>query len=216
MIITLDAFELRECERFAKLSAFTQQGIEFGQHDTADRGIAETARDTMIGKVAEVAVAKLLKRKGLHCPVDFDIYERGEWDDSDIKIFKWDIDIKSTVNGRWLMIERKKLLMRQNQQFNLLPDALISCNTEWSGSKPTGNVKVNGIISLQTFIDRSTKIRKGEFIPGTGTRMQADNYGIRSDSLSNNWDSILEMLYRKQPIPKDKIVLKWGLGSEID
>ena len=210
MIVTLDAYELRECERFAKLSAFTQQGIEFGQHDTVDRGIAETARDTMIGKVAEVAVSKMLKAKGLHCPIDFNIYERGEWDDSDIKIFRWDIDIKATERGRWLMIERGKLLMRRNQTYNLLPDALISCNTEWSGNRPTGKVRINGIISLPTFIERAKQIRKGETIPNTGTRLQADNYGVLSEGLSNNWDSIIEMLYKRDPIPKDQIELKWG------
>lgn len=209
MIVTLDSYEMRECERFSKLSAFTQQGIEFGQHDTQDRGIAETAKDTMIGKMAEVAVAKLLKEKGLHCPVDFSVYERGEWDDSDIKIFKWDIDIKSTIRGRWLMIERNKLLMRQNQQFNLLPDALISCNTEWDNGF-TGRVIVNGIISLQLFLERATQIKKGEVIPNTQCRMQADNYGVRTDSLSNNWDMILENLYSRQPIPKNEIQLRWN------
>lgn len=209
MIVTLDSFEIRECEQFAKLSAFTQQGIEFGQHDTKDRGIAETARDTMIGKMAEVAVAKLLKGKGLHCPVDFGIYRRGEWDDSDIKIFRWDVDIKSTVNGRWLLIERNKLLMRQNQQYNLLPDALISCNTEWDNG-PTGRVKVNGIISLPCFLSKATQIRKGEPIPGTNAKLQADNYGVKADTLENNWDTILATLYEWQPKPKDEIELRWN------
>lgn len=52
--VRLTEVELEKCRQFAKLSAWTQQGIEFGQRDTSDRGIRETARDTLIGKVAEV------------------------------------------------------------------------------------------------------------------------------------------------------------------
>ena len=207
--VKIDAFQLRECMDFAKISAFTQQGIEFGQHDTADRGVVETARDTMIGKVAEVGVSNLLREHGLHCPVDFSIYQRGEWDDCDIKIFKWDIDIKATAKGKWLLMDRDKLLMRKNQTYNNLPDALISCNVECDNGTPTGNVTINGFISLAKFLKVAERLRKGDVIPNTDTRLQADNYGIQYNGLSNDWEQIISYMYKAKPTDKNIISISW-------
>ena len=67
-IITLSSFEMKQCRDFSLESAESQQPIEFGQHDTKPRSKKEIARDNLIGKMAEVGVAKMLqewKDKGL-------------------------------------------------------------------------------------------------------------------------------------------------------
>lgn len=211
MIIDLNEKEIKKCINFANASAPTQQGIEFGQQDTKDRGIAETAKDTIVGKMAEVAVAKMLRENyKIHCPLDFEIYKHGG-DDCDLKIFRWDIDIKATVKGRWLFVERDRFIMRKNQRYNNIPDAFISCTVEVINSIPTGKVRINGCIQTEKFLNDAIQIRKGEFIPpNTNTQMQADNYGIEIDKLFNDWDEIVNGMYLATPFKKSKIEIHWN------
>ena len=86
-VITLTPDEMQKCIEFSQKSAETQQDIEFGQKDTKPRPTKEIARDNLIGKMAEVAVLRMLREKyGIHYPVNYEIYPRGEWDDCDVKI----------------------------------------------------------------------------------------------------------------------------------
>ena len=100
VMVNLTSDEMEKCISFSKKSAESQQPIEFGQHDTLPRDTAEIARDNLIGKMAELAVSRKLRELfGLHIPIDYEIYPRGEWDDCDISINGWNIDIKSTRIG---------------------------------------------------------------------------------------------------------------------
>lgn len=105
--IILSADELEQCIEFSKKSAPNQQAIEFGQHSTTARSSSEIARDNLIGKIAEVAFAKMLKENyGLTVPLDFNYYPRGQWDNQDAVINGWRIDVKGTrKGGQWLLIE---------------------------------------------------------------------------------------------------------------
>lgn len=47
-IVELTKEEMQRCISFSKKSAESQQPIEFGQHDTIPRGVAEIARDNLI------------------------------------------------------------------------------------------------------------------------------------------------------------------------
>ena len=79
LTIALSEDEMNKCKEFSLKSAMTQQAVEFGQKNTKPRDTKEIARDNMIGKMAEVAVNKMLRRDfGIHYPVNFDIYGRGE------------------------------------------------------------------------------------------------------------------------------------------
>ena len=60
MLIGLTREELALCEEFSLRCAEHQQQIEFGQSDTAPRQVGEIGRDNLIGKIAEVAFAKML------------------------------------------------------------------------------------------------------------------------------------------------------------
>lgn len=105
--------------------------------------------------MAEVAVSRMLREEyGIHFPVNFDIYPRGEWDDCDVQIKAWTIDIKSTRSGKWLLFETSKLKMRQNQKINNLPDAVIMCRTPWDrdNDKPRGSVELIGAISVYALL----------------------------------------------------------------
>lgn len=152
--IVLSQYDMQRCVDFSKESAKSQQAIEFGQSDTVPRRIAEIARDNLIGKMAEVATTHMLREDfGLHFTVNFDIYPRGEWDDFDVQINGWNVDIKSTRTGQWLLFEVDKLRMRQNQKYNNLPDAIFMCRTPWNREldEPKGAVKLIGAVSLKIF-----------------------------------------------------------------
>ena len=205
-VITLTPDEMQKCIEFSKKSAETQQDIEFGQKDTKPRPTKEIARDNLIGKMAEVAVLRMLREKyGIHYPVNYEIYPRGEWDDCDVKIGGWSIDIKSTRSGKWLLFETSKLKMRQNQKINNL-DALIMCRTPWDREKdaPIGSVELIGLISMKKLLSADPivkHLRKGDCIPNTNARIQAENLAVAFDDLEHNWDMMIDYM-TKNPPPK--------------
>lgn len=205
-VITLTPDEMQKCIEFSKKSAETQQDIEFGQKDTKPRPTEEIARDNLIGKMAEVAVLRMLREKyGIHYPVNYEIYPRGEWDDCDVKIGGWSIDIKSTRSGKWLLFETSKLKMRQNQKINNL-DALIMCRTPWDRDKdaPKGSVELIGLISMKKLLSTDPivkHLKKGDFIPNTKSKLQAENLAVAFDDLEHNWDMMIDYM-TKNPPPK--------------
>lgn len=205
-VITLTPDEMQKCVEFSQKSAETQQDIEFGQKDTKPRPTKEIARDNLIGKMAEVAVLRMLREKyGIHYPVNYEIYPRGEWDDCDVKIGGWSIDIKSTRIGKWLLFETNKLKMRQSQKINNL-DALIMCKTPWNMDKdePIGTVELIGLISMKKLLSSDPKVKhlkKGDFIPNTKSKLQAENLAVAFDDLEHNWDMMIDYM-TKNPPPK--------------
>jgi hypothetical protein len=97
VIIFLTSEEVDKCCKFSVECAKYQQQIEFGQADTAPRGLAELARDILIGKLAEVAFARMLEENyKIVIKLDFEFYPRGVWDKNDAHINGWQIDIKGT------------------------------------------------------------------------------------------------------------------------
>lgn len=149
----------------------------------------------MIGKMAEVAFARMLKEDfNIDIPLDFEIYGRGRWDDNDMVINGWNIDIKSTRIGHWLLIEWSKLNFRQKQ--GKLPHAIFMCKTLWDmeSDTPKGPVELVGSISLNRLVANNphvTCIRKGERLPGTRAFLQADNYGVKFEHLNSNWHEVI-------------------------
>lgn len=76
--IVLTEDEMAKCREFSRISAESQQAIEFGQHTTKERSIKEIARDNLIGKIAEVTFSKMTKENyGIDVPLDFNYYPRG-------------------------------------------------------------------------------------------------------------------------------------------
>lgn len=201
--VTLTKEEMQRCIDFSNRSAQSQQAIEFGQSTTAERKVKEIARDNLIGKMAEVAVAKMLLQDfGIDIPLDFGVYDRGIWDDNDIVINGWNIDIKSTRIGHWLLIEWSKLNFRQKQ--GELPHTFFMCKTAWDMEKdePLGDVLLVGSIScgrLKKGYPNVLSLKKGEYIPHTKTKLQADNFAVEFDNLNHDWNTVINYMLHNPP-----------------
>lgn len=202
-IVLTDA-EMDKCREFSRISAASQQAIEFGQHTTKARPEKEIARDNLIGKMAEVAFSKMMKENyGIDVPLDFNYYPRGQWDGQDAEINGWRIDVKGTRSGgRWMLIEWNKLDFRQRD--NNLSHLFVMFTVDWERStdQPTGEVSYQGAASLAKLkesVPTTVVLRKGDVIPGTQTHLQADNYGIRFGDLYKHLNHLVKFLLKAPP-----------------
>ena len=211
MIITLSQEELDRCYEFSIKCAENQQMIEFGQSDTAERSVTEIGRDNYIGKIAEVAFAKMLRDLfNIKIDLDFEYYPRGKWDGQDTVINNWKIDIKSTrQGGKWMLIEWSKINFRQRDKD--LSDLFVMASVFWDREtdKPTGKVDLIGcasILKLKPGVRHTEILRKGSLLPGAKTKvyLQADNYGIRFEHLQQDWNKAIEYILHHTPPALDQ------------
>jgi len=209
VIINLSPEELKKCHEFSYECAKNQQQIEFGQSDTAARGEDEIGRDNLIGKVAEVAFAKMMNDNfGIQVPLDFNYYPRGEWDEQDAEINGWRIDIKGTRRGRWMLIEWNKLIFRH--KYGNLAHLFVMASVKWDSktNRPTGAVDLVGSASIHKLkpgISTTRVLLKGKSIPGTRNRtlLQADNYAIAFDDLEHDWNKVIGYILSHEPPASD-------------
>lgn len=196
--VDLSDYECALCELFSQESARTHEAIEFGQNRTTPRKPGEIARDIMIGKRAEAAVAKVLVREyGLHIPVNYDVYPEKDGDDADFTINGWAIDVKSSRNGRWAMYPVAKLENRRRQ--GKLPDVILFCNTPWNreADRPEGRtIRIMGFTGINKLT--KTRLNRGDYIPGTRMPLQTDNYAVDMNDLCDFDDSVTYMLKKKR------------------
>lgn len=185
--IILSEEELRKCQIFSQECAKTQQRTEFGQ-STEERSIEETARDNLIGKIAEVAFSKLMKENyGANVSLDFNYYPRGKWDTQDAEINGWRIDVKGTrTGGRWMLIDWGKLNFRQKE--NKLSHVYVMFTVGWNRDtdQPTGYVEYKGFVTLARLRKEDPythTLPKDSLLPGTSISLTADNYGILFEDL---------------------------------
>lgn len=203
MIIDLTSEELMLCKEFSYKCAENQQQIEFGQSDTVPRTQLEIGRDNLIGKIAEVAFSKMMKNQyGIKIELDFEYYPRGVWDNQDAKINEWRIDVKGTRHGRWMLIEWSKLDFRLKE--GNLSHLYVMSSVLWNREKdiPTGKVNLIGcasLLKLKQNIDTTLILRKGDYIPRTRTRLQADNFGIHFDNLEHDWNKVINWITTNPP-----------------
>lgn len=202
--IRLTEEELAKCVEFSSTSAPNQQAIEFGQRTTAARSSREIARDNLIGKIAEVAFSKMMKENyGIEVTLDFNYYPLGQWDSEDAVINGWRIDVKGTrKGGKWMLIEWNKLCFRQKD--NNLSHVYVMFSVDWDRDSdlPTGKVSYEGAVSLEKLrkgIETTHILRKGTYIPGTRTRLQADNYGIQFKNLYKHLNHLVGFLTESPP-----------------
>ena len=202
--VVLSDAEIEKCLAFSKRSAETQQAIEFGQKTTSARKVEEIARDNMIGKMAEVAFAKIMfENYGIRVKLDFECYPRGQWDSADAVINGWRIDIKGTRRGgHWMLIEWNKLDFRQ--RYNNLSHVYAMFTVDWDRDtdRPTGRVRFEGVASLEKLRAgcKTTEIlRKGDAIPGTSACLQADNFGIRFEHLCKDLNIFVSRVTKEEP-----------------
>lgn len=207
MIIDLTEEEIKQCLDFSFRSAINQQKIEFGQHDTRPRNNREIGRDNLIGKMAEVAFAKMIKDKyRFNIDLDFNYYPRGVWDKQDAEINGWRIDVKGTrQGGKWLLVEWSKLSFRCRE--GNLSHLYVMASVKWDRENdcPLGQVELVGCAGLNWFNENHKNfegtliLRKGENIPGTRTPVQADNYAIKFEDLETDWDMVIDTIWKNSP-----------------
>lgn len=201
--IHLSIKEMKVCWEFSLRSAENQQEIEFGQADTQPRPVNEIARDNFIGKLAEAAFQKFLRENySINIELDFNYYPRRQWDDQDALINGWIIDVKGTRTGsRWFLIELNKLEFRRNE--GRLPDFFVSAVVGWDrkADEALGFVDIMGYTHIDEIKPGATGtvyIKKGDPIPGTQTKMQADNFGRRFTGLNSDWDKFVGILHKRK------------------
>jgi len=203
-MITLSPKELAMCHEFSFECAKNQQPIEFGQSDTTARGVIEIGRDNYIGKIAEVAFSKMMKESfNIDIPLDFNYYPRREWDNQDAEINGWLIDIKGTrQGGKWMLVEWSKLDFRQREKKLSHLYVMASVNWNRKTDTPTGEVDLVGCATIRKLIRDTPKTKvllKGEYIPGTKTPLQADNYAIAFNDLENDWNMVIKYICNHSP-----------------
>ena len=190
VLVHLTEYQYTLCDMFSKESAKTQRQIEFGSKETAPRDIKEISRDNMIGKMAEAAVSTFIREEFGKCiPVNYEIYSRGQYDENDITINGWEIDVKATRKGQYLLLEKSKVDFRIKE--HNLPDAIIMCKVPWNEEEDLPKcraVDIVGCVSIKKLLHSKSgilRIKKGDCIPGTKCVLQADNYVIHFDDLTD-------------------------------
>ena len=144
--VELSGYQVQKCKRFAEESAKSQQRYEFGNHQTEERSYEKIYSDTLTGKIAEVAVVEFFRAEyGLHLPVNFEVYPRGEWDDQDIEVKGLTIDVKGSNGGKWLLFEQSKYKFRREEK--TVPDMIIFCRCFGSAVKIAGCISENRLFN---------------------------------------------------------------------
>jgi hypothetical protein len=204
VLISLTPEEIELCKEFSYQCAKNQQRIEFGQHDTLPRPETEIGRDNFIGKIAEAAFAKVLDQKyGIHIDLDFNYYPRGSWDKQDAVINGWQIDVKGTrQGGKWMLIEWSKLSFRFREKN--LSHLYVMASVQWDRKMnvPFGQVDLVGCAALSWLYPDAPDtlvLKKGECIPGTSAKLQADNFAIHFENLQGDWDKVINWITSNPP-----------------
>lgn len=187
--------EVEKIAQFAAESAQTQQEIEFGEARTARRSTEEITRDTIIGKMGEAAVSKVLQdRYNIDAPIDYTVYPRGRWDGNDLTICGKEIDVKATKAGsKYFLLETNKVLFRAKE--GRIPYAFILCTVAWKDNGPTGYVDIVGYIRACD-LRYLPRLHRGEHLPGTGITLQADNIACEVDRMDNDLDTLIARLLK--------------------
>lgn len=193
----LKPYQWDMCRIFSTASAGTAQAHEFCNRATSERPTEEIVRDTMIGKLAEVAVCNLIHECGYwDASVNYEVMPKNIGDGCDLTVNGWTIDVKSTRCGRVLMYEKKRAEYRERT--NTLPDFLVLCKTSWDmdTDKPDGNgVSIIGGFNTRALMSADRLLQAGEVIPGTRSSLQAANYFASASEL-HNFESMVSWMIK--------------------
>lgn len=209
MRIILTKDDILRCRIFSDACARTQQRIEFGEASSQERGDSEIARDNMIGKLGEVAVQKAFALYGLRIELDFEIYDRGQWDECDIFHNGWMLDVKCTKSrSRYFLIEWNKLQFRSDAgqlphffvMARLLDDGVLRPERRLPAKT---DVEIEGFVDVRQLFKTASEIAKvlerGERIPGTKTPITAKSFCVQFAKLNKKIKRLAEKLQNERP-----------------
>lgn len=186
--IALTPEEKAQCRQFAQDSAPTQR--EWRSGGELQRSISQINEDTFRGKVAEVVAKKFFEQNPLNVQgvlLDFNVYPRGEWDETDLVINKKKISIKSAKwFSNWLLLETKDIDRGATYDYYVFITV----------DKDFGAGTVKGFATKQEIVedDKTLKLRKGDPIPGTKTLLDANNHARHAENLHNSEKDWLMMI----------------------
>jgi len=191
-MFSLSDEEFEKCNLFAKTSAKTQREHRSGGEQI--RGLSQISEDTQRGKVAEIVVKKFLEQDPLdlkQITLDFEIYKRGIWDNSDIEINGKKISIKSAKSfSKWLLLESKDITRGDVYDYYIL----VLVNKDLRSGKIEGFAFKKELILENS---ETQRLLQGDFIPGTRTILDADNYARNKSNLHNsteNWQNLVKQI----------------------
>ena len=212
--IPLGVEDVTTCIKFAKEVAPHQQAIEF-QNQGFSRSISEIERDTTIGKLAELGVARFLYNKySIVAVLDYNVYpNKGTGDMGDITLPGGSIlEVKGTrQGGRWLLVTPQELLKKKERK--CLPQYVAGVVVGWNRNTdgPTGHVVIQGYAFLADICKPgllgmvgltghdmcspslgTTFLNEGECIPSTQVPLQSDNFARKFVDLHTTWDKIIQ------------------------
>lgn len=186
--IELNDEEYLKCRNFANESAKSQR--EYRSGGSQFRVLKTIEYDTLRGKVGEYVVKKFLEQEPFNIDeieLDFNIYPRGEWDNQDFVIGNRRISIKSVKSfSNWLLLETKDILREDLYDYYIL----VAVAKDYKSGVIKGFATKNDILNDS----KTCKLKRGENIPGTGTPLDANNYGRHSKDLSNlltDWENLI-------------------------
>ena len=179
-----------QCEDFAKLMSLNNQAHEFNEISTKPRDQDSIYKDNLIGKIAEVGVYLWLATRGIYATTpDFTVIGKNKRDDGDITNKGKHISVKSTERGRCLLVHTGQLAWHR-------ADVYFVCNSKPDSSK----IKIRGYAFDDDLVSKdgqdvgklSIFILKGECIPNTNAKLQADNFCIKD--LQTDFDTLIRRL----------------------
>ncbi len=187
--ISLTDEEFKQCNDFAEESAKTQR--EYRSGGTQFRPVGLIVQDTLRGKVSEVAVRNFLKQEPFNIDgikLDFGIYSRGKWDETDFEINNKKFSVKSAKwFSNWLLLETKDIDRGDTYDYYIL----VTVSRDFKTCDIRGFASNDEIVN-----DKKThKLEKGDLIPYTQTALDAGNYARHADNLHNSksdWENILK------------------------
>jgi len=189
--------EFQQCDKFADDSSKSQREHRSG--GILQRDIKKIKEDTLRGKIGEVIVKKFLEQvpfniKGIS--LDFGVYDRGIWDETDIEINKKKISIKSSKSfAKWLLLESKDIKRGDLYDYYIL----VLIDKDFKAGVIKGFASKDEIIKPN---DKTLLLKQEEFIPNTSTSLDADNHARHSDNLHNSeedWEKIIRELKKVKP-----------------
>jgi hypothetical protein len=184
MTVYLTDYDMEQCKLFAREAARTgtHEQNEFGNWNTIRRSPDRMYQDILTGKLAEVAVARwMYSGYGVKVPTNFEQIPLGDCDNEDFQVNGWALDIKCTKTGRWLLFEKHKAEYRKRT--GTAPDFVIMCREKHKAIEIVGGISFRHLTAPDG--ERVRFIRKGEQIPGTTTRLKADNYAVPFERLGD-------------------------------
>jgi hypothetical protein len=206
---------IRQCKTFADTMGSLNQPHEFNNQNTEHRTPQEVTRDNLTGKMGEAGVRLWLTANGLlTSPLDLEVLGENKRDDGDLTCQGLKVSVKTTVNGRFLLVHVGQLKWETADiyvvcQFNdpkvkLLGYAYKSDLIKMS----VYNDWLSGVATLYDLVgDKAEIVLEQGLLPGKTFPMKSTNLFICPENLRTNFNELLRYLYAMRS-------LSWKDGSQ--